>query len=64
MDRLEAQRETFALDSYGIAMALTDGTLVVGARSDDAGGNRATGAAYVYATDDDSGVDIPDGVRF
>lgn len=64
VDLLEPQRETFVLDSYGNALALEDGTLVIGARSDNAGGERAAGAAYVYTDDDNSAPDLPDGVRF
>ncbi len=64
VDRLEPQRETFVLDSFGNALAITEGTLIVGARSADANGARAAGAAYVYSYEESSGEEIPDGVRF
>jgi len=64
IDLVEPQRDNFVLDSFGNALAIGDGTLVVGARSADAGGARAAGAAFVYTNDDGGGVDLPDGVRF
>jgi hypothetical protein len=60
--RLSPNNETFILDSFGNAMALSDGTLVVGARSADAGGYRAAGAAFVFEKTDDSAPVIGDGV--
>ncbi|MCB9851017.1 MAG: hypothetical protein H6817_09985 [Phycisphaerales bacterium] len=64
VDLVEPQRDTFVLDSYGNAISLHEGTLVIGARSANAGGSRAAGAAYVYSRGEDSGVDLPGGVRF
>jgi len=65
VDLVEPQREVFVLDSFGNALALQDGTLVVGARSANAGGVRAAGAVYVYLNSDGGGSpDIPDGIRF
>lgn len=65
VDLVEPQRDTFVLDSFGNAIALQEGTLVIGARSADAGSSRAAGAAFVYSrSDDDSSGPPPDGVRF
>jgi len=65
VDFVEPQRESFVLDSFGNAIALNGGTLVVGARSADAGGSRAAGAAFIYSrSGDGASGPPPDGVRF
>lgn len=53
------------VDSFGNAMALAGDTLLVGARSADAGGHRASGAAYVFSPPGaNDGPNLPPGTRF
>ncbi len=61
--RLSPDRTDFVLDSFGNALSYSGSTLMIGSRSSDAGGQRASGAAYIFDSDDGSGPDIPDGVR-
>ncbi len=62
--RVAPEVSTTFLDSFANALGFSGTTLIVGARSADVEGQRATGAAYVFESDNSGGVDIPDGVRF